>query len=300
MAKQLADILGLAGPALTILDIGALATTDQRYAPLVEAGARVVGVEANRAAHCELERLYPGRRFLPFALGDGSERILHLCRYPGCSSLYEPDHELLGRFMNFPADFEVIGREAMTTVRLDDVPDLPPFDFVKLDVQGAELDVLRHATRSLETVAVVEAEVCFLPLYKGQPLFAEIDVFMRRAGFFLHSLADLAGRCYRPLTVDAAGLRPLGQVLYADAVYVRDLARLIAGGAGRLLSAATILHDVYRSYDLCAWLLQHVDEKAGSRHLATYLDYLTAARPPPPRLLNVLDTTDSILPPVAG
>jgi len=52
---------------------------------------------------------------------------------------------------------------------------------LKIDVQGAELAVISGAQEMLRDVAVVEVEVEFVPLYVGQPLFADVDAAMRAA-----------------------------------------------------------------------------------------------------------------------
>ena len=99
---------------------------------------------------------------------------------------------------NNGGNFTVTSTSPIKTTRLDDVEGLPPIDFLKLDVQGAELDVLRGATQTLENVLVIESEVEFVPLYKDQPLFGEMQVFLRERGFLFHKLLDIAGRSFRP------------------------------------------------------------------------------------------------------
>jgi hypothetical protein len=41
--------------------------------------------------------------------------------------------------------------------------------FLKLDVQGFELEALRGAERSLPPIADVQAELSMVPLYEGAP-----------------------------------------------------------------------------------------------------------------------------------
>ena len=65
------------------------------------------------------------------------------------------------------------------TTRLDDIKELEAPDILKLDIQGAELDVLRHGVKTLESAVIIESEVEFLELYKGQPIFGDMQVYAR-------------------------------------------------------------------------------------------------------------------------
>jgi FkbM family methyltransferase len=56
-------------------------------------------------------------------------------------------------------------------------------DFIHMDVQGAELKVLRGAGELLRSVRAVWLEVEKVPLYAGQPLADEIQRFMIANGF---------------------------------------------------------------------------------------------------------------------
>jgi Methyltransferase FkbM domain len=105
-----------------------------------------------------------------------------------------------------------------------------PIDVLKVDVQGAELDVLRGAETSLASVRMLELEVEFQPLYERQPLFGDVDHFLRERGFVLWRLRDIAHCGLTParrderafVTGDAVETtRAGGQVSWANAVYVR-------------------------------------------------------------------------------
>jgi FkbM family methyltransferase len=63
--------------------------------------------------------------------------------------------------------------------------DAPPVDFVKLDVQGYELEVLRGATRAMGQAQAVYLEVSLVPINDGCPLLHEVVSFMDAAGFRL-------------------------------------------------------------------------------------------------------------------
>jgi FkbM family methyltransferase len=70
-------------------------------------------------------------------------------------------------------------------VTLDDLlaADSRPVDFIKLDVQGYELEVLRGAARSLGQAQAVLMEASLVPINQGAPLFAEVVRFMDERGF---------------------------------------------------------------------------------------------------------------------
>ena len=57
------------------------------------------------------------------------------------------------------------------------------FNLLVLDVQGAELLVLRGATAALEGCDAVVAEVSFEELYEGCALAADLDAFLGERGF---------------------------------------------------------------------------------------------------------------------
>jgi FkbM family methyltransferase len=84
-----------------------------------------------------------------------------------------------------------------------------PF-FLKLDVQGYEMSVLRGATETLRQTAVVMTEVLFEPLYAGQADFLELINFMAGNGFRFVEFAD------------ERRLPPLDKLIYADAIFVNE------------------------------------------------------------------------------
>src|SRR5262249_5627754 len=69
-------------------------------------------------------------------------------------------------------------------------------DFLKLDVQGYELEVLRGAENSLKSMAAVLAEVNLIDIYRGAPLLDELIWFMRDQDFVVY---DICGLTRRPL-----------------------------------------------------------------------------------------------------
>jgi FkbM family methyltransferase len=60
--------------------------------------------------------------------------------------------------------------------------------FLKIDVQGYELPVLRGASALLPKIRGVQLELSLLPLYEGEPLYREVIEAVESFGFALHDL----------------------------------------------------------------------------------------------------------------
>ncbi len=90
------------------------------------------------------------------------------------------------RHIEAAPDSAVVGTEQVRVERLDDAlgagADAGPA-FVKLDLQGGELEALRGAPRALATAVVVELELSLVELYTGQPLVPRLFDQLDRAGF---------------------------------------------------------------------------------------------------------------------
>jgi FkbM family methyltransferase len=98
--------------------------------------------------------------------------------------------------------------------RLDDIAGTErTFEFLKLDVQGAELDVLSGARRVLGAIEVLFMELSLAEYNKGAPLAATTISAMKDYGFRLFDIF--------PLARDRSGV-----LLQADAIFLRNDSRL--------------------------------------------------------------------------
>ena len=185
----------------------------------------------------------------------------------------------------------MISEEKVLTKRLDEFNAIKVCDYLKIDVQGAELDVLRGAAETLKNCLVVEIEVEFVPLYENQPLFSDVDNFMRRHGFFLHRLIDISGRAFHPFAVPGDPVKPVSQFLWADAVYVRKFTSFNQLEPQMLLKLAVLVHEVYNSVDLCARALAFYDGQMNTSLKAKFFKAI-AEKGVELTFINVKDWTD--------
>ncbi len=221
-------------PPLTIIDVGVRGGIEGAWAAL-SPHLRVYGFDPDPNECRRLADRYGSLAitFVPLALGESAgSALLHLTADPACSSLYPPDTATAERY---PA-LGVVNPARTTTVTLESLDNwaererVTDVSYLELDSQGSELGVLRGGTRLLESVCALGVEVEFSPIYRGQPLFGEVDAFLRDHGFVLWRLTNL---CH----YTTGGSRPSSRRfddrhVFASAEEVMSVD--IAGGAGRL------------------------------------------------------------------
>ena len=274
------DVLEHQSGPIKIVDVGAMAigTGQPDYHALLKPGvSKLIGFEPNEQECRKLNQsCNDDCSFLPYFIGDGRTRTFNLCSYSATSSLYEPDISLLEKFQNMAELHQILESCDIVTRRLDDICEVQEADYLKIDVQGAEVDVFKGAENLLSEIMVIHTEVEFIPLYKDQPLFADVDTILRKNGFLFHRFNKhaMAGRRFKPIIVKNNVNIPLSQVLWADAIYVKNFMHLDQMSPGKLLKLAVILHDVYESHDFVYYVLSEYDKQTSSECAEGYLEIL--------------------------
>ena len=92
------------------------------------------------------------------------------------------------------------------------------FDFIKLDVEGFELAILKGAGDLLDTCLGIEAEVSYNRGAEGLPLFGDVDSFCKSKGFMLCRISPPT--CYHYIVPDTR-LEAHGITFSGDALYFR-------------------------------------------------------------------------------
>jgi FkbM family methyltransferase len=190
----------------------------------------------------QARKCHPGELIvIPACLADADgEALLHIYKNPGLTSLREFGPALARRYQNqFGIDFDfgkdgarLLDKRKVSTRRLDgliETPDAPcpPPDFLSLDTQSSEYDILRGARGALErSICGLIIEVEFGEMYLGQKRFQDIYDLLDGAGFEFVRFLSIGE------TVDTAplGFRGNGYQGQADALFLRRSDR-IAGDA---------------------------------------------------------------------
>jgi FkbM family methyltransferase len=286
MDPQTQFLIDLLAPArlTAIVDVGANPIDGAPpYKAMLAAGlCKVVGFEPQPAALARLNQTKGAHEtYLPYALADGTERILHVCELEGMTSLLVPDPAHLALFNLFPIWGKVKDRIPVATRKLDDVAEIAQMDFLKMDVQGAESEVLAHGRAKLRDTVVIQTEVSFVPLYKDQPCFGEMDLTLRQLGFLPHSVTGTKIWPLSPMVVGNEPNRGIRQLLETDMVYVRDFSRPENMSAEQWKHLALIAHHCYGSYDLALKAIVNLMELGAAAPDASkrYLASLPARKP---------------------
>ncbi len=219
--------------------------------------ARFLGFEPDEKAHQRLaHNPPPGYTYYKVAVGAREEaRTLYLTREPACSSLLKPNAAFFGQFTDCAVQIEVVEQQTIETVSLNHF--LPGvgvtnFDFLELDTQGTELEILKGADRFVASSVVgIKTEAEFSPIYEGQPLFAAVDEYLRGFGFMLF---DLSRSRYRRAAMPR-DLVTRGQLLWGDAVYLWDYHWFTGSAAKERVLKLCVIAGLmgFHDYALEAW-----------------------------------------------
>lgn len=191
-------------------------------------GSRYIGFEPDKDECARLnEGAQEGCTYFPVAVGRKNEvRDLYLTKNPSCSSLFPPNRDFAGQFTELGSFLEVVGTQPINVVSLDEyLPEqgITTVDFLQVDTQGAELDILQGAEKlMLSGVLGIRAEVEFSPLYQDQPLFSDVDAWVCKFGFMLFDLDryHVRRRNYQKYIFSKE------QILWGQAIYLKDFHEL--------------------------------------------------------------------------
>jgi FkbM family methyltransferase len=186
--NALARLKSLGFAPRMIYDLGAYRGGWTRLAAEVFPQAQFVLFEANADHAGELAS--SGHRHVIAALGaqDGVARPFHVPQRGDATgaSLY------IEKTAHY-AEPNLQVRE-IATARLDTLvarDRLAPPDLIKIDVQGAELDVMAGASRALQAASALIVEVSLIDYNKSAPLITEVMAVIDRAGFRCADLCEV-------------------------------------------------------------------------------------------------------------
>jgi FkbM family methyltransferase len=229
---------------ISLVDIGAAGEIEPRFKPYSQF-LNYIGFEPDERSRNNIYNRYEFKNYqiLPHALASNvKSETFNLCSDPQVSSLLEPNTNFIDRFPN-PGRFDVIKKLFVECVPLDDIK-ISNIDFIKIDIQGAENNVLIGASSSLSSVLGLELEVEFSELYKNQFLFG--DVCKTLNGHDLEFF-DFVNICRWERNAHSG----YGQCIFGDALFLRTPESMIHHNLDiKKWSAYLSILIIYKRFDL--------------------------------------------------
>ena len=256
------ELVNADNPSFTLVDVGALGEKHHRWINFPET-IKMVSFDPN----ADGASTGTSREISPVALSEfGDVLSLNIAAKKETSSRFEANMNFLGRFSD-PGRFATVSRETCETTTLRDALGKGQW-FGKLDVQGMELEILRGAGESLDSLLGVEVEVEFSPVYLGQPLAGDLFSFLGERGIEFVDFLSLYSWPRR-------GYVGPGQLVFADALFLRPPEWVAMQGDLEISKCYLSICLVYGRYDIAGSLIDLVPglDSAALRRILSKLSW---------------------------
>lgn len=199
---------------------------------------RVTGFEPDTIECERLNQNYQNnKKFYPYYLyEDTIEREFYEYNHKSSSSFYKINKNFLKKFHN-QKNFETEKIHKVKPKTLDNIfinEKISKVDFMQIDCEGAELNILKGASKLLENIICIETEILFQKdIRLNAPNFSILDDYLINKNYSLYDI-DLLRFSKLPDAKKIAdykddsgnsipGPTSKGQILAGDAVYFKNL-----------------------------------------------------------------------------
>lgn len=234
---------------VSLIDVGAAGGLEQRWDNVADS-IIVYGFEPDeRSANLEINKSGNINIINKALWKEECELGIFHTNKPFCSSVFQPNRTYLELFPDVER-FNIKYQKTYPAITLGSVIDdkIRDPDFIKLDAQGAELDIIKGAGDRLNSVLGVEVEIEFKSIYLGQPLFSDVHNYLEDNDFSFVDFVSL-NRWERHAHND------MGECNFGDGLFLKtpeNVFRMYKSGnidTGKMRRYCAILF-IYNRYDL--------------------------------------------------
>jgi len=256
--------------SLIICDVGASPIDKTEFIDDLfnNTNSKLIGFEPNKVEFEKINKTNQGKKFYNYALGDGKDKKLNICKAPGMSSFLKPNLDYLKLFHGFEEWAKIEGQEDVKTKKLNDIEE--EIDFIKIDVQGYEYEVLNNGTKKLKNIKVVQFESSPFPLYINEKSISEVLILLEKNGFMLHMFNKIHTRTFKPMVISNDKLIGLNHLFQMDCVMVKNFEEIKRFSKNELIKLILIMFYSFKSYDFVDYLICLLDENHGTKHINEY------------------------------
>ena len=230
--------------------------------------SKIIGFEPNTEEYNKLEKINPKKNYYNYAIGDGSEKILNICRGAGMTSFLEPNINYLKNFSWFDTNSEIIKKEKVKTIKLDSLKE--KIDFLKIDVQGYESEVIKFGEEKIKNSLVVQIETSPIPLYKNEKTFSEVIGKIEKLGFSLHMFNKVNTKPFKPMQINNSFFIGINHLFQLDCVMIKNLEDINNLKKDDMIKMILIMFYSFKSYDFVDYLISLMDKKFNTNFIEQY------------------------------
>lgn len=163
-----------------ILDIGAHTGEWFKFIKGIYPNSQVFSIEANPNCTTKLSRTNPNSLIAFLGSQKGETQFYINPEDPVCtgSSAYKEQTEYYDN--SIPWTLPVVTLDSLNQT----------FDLIKMDVQGAELDIIKGGENTIQQASILQLELSMLEYNKNAPLASEIISYLFNLGFNLFDVGS--------------------------------------------------------------------------------------------------------------
>ena len=246
---------------IIICDIGAAPIDKTEFIDELfnNTNSKLIGFEPNEEEFNKLEKNNPRKTFYDYAIGDGSEKYLNICKGVGMSSFLEPDMDYLNNFYWFDEMSKIVKKKKIKTKKLDDIRE--KIDLLKIDVQGYEYEIIQHGKEKIKNSLVIQLETSPIPLYKNEKTSSEVINQLEKLGFSLHMFNKVNTKPFKPMKINNSIYQGLHHLFQLDCVMINNFQDIDSFNKEDLTKLILIMFYSFKSYDFVDYLIRIMDKK---------------------------------------
>jgi len=234
---------------LNFIDVGASIQIIQRWKKIDKVNINYYLFEPNSKEAIKLgknRKFYNEYKVFNYALSNKTEyRDLYITKGIYQSSFLYPNYNFLNKFKDVNR-YKIVKKERVKAVQLDQIKIKKP-DFIKIDVQGFNYEVLEGSKKTLNKTIGIDIEVDFHQLYKKEFLYGKINEFLDKNKFEFIDFTYLS-RWERDKFDNN------GQCVFGNALYLKKTDYILKLNKESIIKYIAIVL-LYNKFDLAKYVL---------------------------------------------
>jgi len=204
---------------IVIADVGSTGFVPEIFFPIFNSCFFYTFDPDPRAVSSKYENIHN----IPYGLSSEKKREkIYLTHFQPASSLYRPNEDFLKNYLNAESS-NVVSEDYIELETLDSIlRSDKKIDFIKIDTEGADLDILKGGDKALNECLGIKVEVQFKERNIGSPMFGELDKHLSDIGYYLLDL-----EIYNWLRTPNYYVNSKPEIIWGDAYYLMTKERFI-------------------------------------------------------------------------